>query len=173
MFGRFVIRDLGLLLLTLLLWALSLGAESSTFLASVLGVSAGIGAVICAYTVHEWGHLVAALWTDSVFTPAKRILSPFLFSYDTKHNTPKQFLTMSLGGFAATAVLLTAFILWMPQEPLAGRIALHGGLFLAALGAIIELPIFFRALFGRTVPRTGLFEGPTVGGNRRKLRRST
>ncbi|NNE17292.1 MAG: hypothetical protein HKN10_02335, partial [Myxococcales bacterium] len=44
------------------------------------------------------------------------------------------------------------------------RIALRGALILAGLTVVIEFPIFFRALFGRKVPRTGMFEGPTVGG---------
>jgi hypothetical protein len=52
----------------------------------------------------------------------------------------------------------------MPQDQQAGRIALRGALILAGLTVVIELPIFFRALFGTKVPRTGMFEGPTVGG---------
>jgi hypothetical protein len=52
----------------------------------------------------------------------------------------------------------------MPQDQEAGRIALRGALILAGLTVIFEFPIFFRALFGKTVPRTGVFKGPTVGG---------
>jgi hypothetical protein len=71
---------------------------------------------------------------------------------------------MSLAGFAATAVFVIAFVLWMPQDQQAGRIALRGAIFLAGLTVVIEFPIFLRALFGSTVPRTGMFKGPTVGG---------
>jgi hypothetical protein len=167
MFLGFVIRDLAILLLTIVLWVASFGLDAGTTLASVVSISAGIGAAICAYNFHEWGHLVAARMTDSAFTPAKRLLSPFLFSYDETQNTKRQFLIMSLGGFAATAVFVVAFLLWMPQDQQAGRIALRGALILASLTVIIELPIFFRALLGKTVPRTGLFKGPTVGGHKR------
>ena len=95
--------------------------------------------------------------------PAKRLISPFLFAYDANHNTRRQFLIMSLAGFAATALFVIAFSLWMPQDQLAGRIALRGAILLAGLTVVIEFPIFFRALFGKSVPKTGLFDGPTIG----------
>jgi len=123
-----------------------------------------MGAAICAYNLHEWGHLVGAHLTHSVYVPAKRLISPFLFSYDAERNTRRQFLIMSLAGFGATAMFVVAFLWWMPQDQTAGRIALRGALILAGLTVVIEFPIFFRALFGSTVPRTGLFKGPTVGG---------
>jgi hypothetical protein len=71
---------------------------------------------------------------------------------------------MSLAGFAATALFVAGFLLWMPQDQQAGRIALRAGLVLAGLTVVIEFPIFFTALFRNKVPKTGLFEGPTVGG---------
>jgi hypothetical protein len=71
---------------------------------------------------------------------------------------------MSVAGFAATAVFVAAFLAWMPQDQQAGRVALRGALVLAGLTVVIELPIFFRALFGNAVPRTGMFKGPTIGG---------
>lgn len=165
MFRRFVIRDVAILLVTIGLWLFSLETEPGTTLASVVSISAGVGAAVCAYNFHEWGHLVVARMTDSVLTPARRVISPFLFSYDAEHNTRRQFLLMSLGGFAATAIFVVAFLLWMPQDQQAGRIALYGALILASLTVIIEFPIFFRALLGNTVPRTGMFKGPTVGGD--------
>ena len=164
MFRPFVIRDSAILLGTIGLWWLSLSAEGGTTLESVLSISAGVGAAICAYNLHEWGHLIGAHLTDSVYVPAKRLMSPFLFSYDAERNTRRQFLIMSVAGFAATAVFVAAFLAWMPQDQQAGRIALRGALFLAGLTVVIELPIFFRALFGTAVPRTGMFKGPTVGG---------
>lgn len=152
-----------ILLGTIGLWWLSLSAEKGTALAAVLSISAGVGAAICAYNLHEWGHLIGAHLTHSVYVPAKRLISPFLFSYDAERNTRRQFLIMSLAGFAATAVFVVGFVLWMPQDQQAGRIALRGAFILAGLTVVIEFPIFFRALFGSTVPRTGMFKGPTVG----------
>ena len=164
MFRRFVIRDVTILLGTVAAWWLSLTVDPGTGLASGLSIAAGVGAAICAYNLHEWGHLVGARLTHSVYVPAKRIFSPFLFSYDDQQNTREQFLLMSLAGFAATALFVVAFVLWMPQDQQAGRIALRGALVLAGLTVIIEFPIFFRALLGNKVPRTGMFKGPTVGG---------
>ena len=164
MFRGFVIRDAAILLVTVGLWWLVLSGEPGTTLASALSISAGVGALICAYNLHEWGHLIGAHLTDSVYVPAKRLISPFLFSYDAERNTRGQFLIMSLAGFAATAVFAAAFWLWMPQDQQAGRIAFRGALVLAGLTVLIEFPIFFRTLFGSRVPRTGLFRGPTVGG---------
>ena len=164
MFWRFAIRDLTILLGTVALWWLSLSAEPQTALRSALSIAAGLGAALCAYNLHEWGHLIGAHFTQSVYVPAKRLVSPFLFSYDAERNTKRQFLLMSLAGFAATALFVAGFVLFMPQDQQAGRIALRGALILAGLTVVIELPIFFRALFGSKVPRTGMFEGPSVGG---------
>jgi hypothetical protein len=164
MFRAFVIRDLTILIGTIAGWSLSLSVAPGTRLASALSIGAGVGATICAYNLHEWGHLIGAHLTRSVYVPARRLISPFLFSYDADRNTRRQFLIMSLAGFAATALFVVAFLLWMPQDQQAGRIALRGALVLAGLTGVIELPIFFRALLGNTVPRTGMFKGPTVGG---------
>lgn len=164
MFRRFVIRDVTILLGTVVAWWWSLMAEPGSALGSGLSIAAGVGAAVCAYNLHEWGHLVGAFATRSVYVPAKRLYSPFLFSYDAEQNSPNQFLLMSLAGFAATAAFVAAFLLWMPQDQQAGRIALRGGLVLAGLTVIIELPIFFTALLRNKVPRTGMFDGPTVGG---------
>jgi hypothetical protein len=164
MFRGFAIRDATILLSTVGLWWLSLSVAPGSTLHAVLSVSAGVGATICAFNLHEWAHLIGAHLTRSVYTPAKRLISPFLFSYDADHNTRRQFLIMSLAGFGATAAFVVVYWFWMPQDQQAGRIALRGALILAGLTVIFEFPIFFRALLGSTVPRTGMFKGPTVGG---------
>lgn len=167
MFRRFAIRDGLILMATIVLWWLSLSVEPETAIDSALSIGAGVGALVCAYNLHEWGHLLGAHLTNSVYVPARRLISPFLFSYDAERNTRAQFLVMSLAGFAATALFVAAFWLWMPQDQQAGRIALRGALVLGGLTVVIELPIFFRALLGSSVPRTGMFKGPTVGGRDR------
>ena len=164
MFRSFAIRDLSIFVGTIALWWASLVVDPGSSLASTLSIAAGVGAAICAFNLHEWGHLLGAHLTDSVYVPAKRLISPFLFAYDAERNSRRQFLLMSLAGFAATAAFVAGFLLWMPQDQAAGRIALRAGLTLAALTVIIEFPLFFRTLFGGAVPRTGLFKGPTVGG---------
>ena len=166
MFRGFAIRDLTILVVAIAAWWWSVTVEPESTLHRVLSVVAGVGAAICAYNLHEWGHLLGAHLTDSVYVPARRLYSPFLFAYDADKNTRHQFLVMSLAGFAATAIFVLAFLLWMPQDQQAGRIALRGALILASLTVIIEFPIFFRAALGTKVPRTGVFKGPTVGGRR-------
>ncbi len=161
---RFVIRDLSILMGTIVAWWWSLHTEPGSSLRSGLSIGAGVGAAVCAYNLHEWGHLIGAHLTRSAYVPAKRIYSPFLFSYDAERNSRNQFLAMSLAGFAATALFVAGFLLWMPQDQQAGRIALRAGLVLAGLTVVIEFSIFFTALFRNRVPKTGLFEGPTVGG---------
>jgi hypothetical protein len=167
MFWRFAMRDVLIVVGTIGLWWASLSVEPGAALQSALSIGAGVGAAICAYNLHEWGHLLGAHLTDSVYVPARRLISPFLFSYDAERNTRRQFLVMSLAGFAATAIFVVGFLLWMPQDQQAGRIALRGALLLAGLTVVIELPIFLRAALGNTVPRTGMFKGPTVGGRDR------
>ena len=160
---KFAIRDAVVLVLTAACWWLGRLFEPDTAAAAWLSVFAGAGAVVCAYNLHEWGHLVGAHLTRSVYVPARRVYSPFLFSYDSERNNRRQFLIMSLAGFAATALFVAAFAVWMPQDQQAGRIALKGAFVLAGLTVVFELPIFARALFGDSVPRTGLFDGPTMG----------
>ena len=166
MFRGFAIRDVAILAVTIVAWWWSVTVDPESSLHGVLSIVAGVGAAVCAYNLHEWGHLLGAHLTDSVYVPARRLYSPFLFAYDADDNTRHQFLVMSLAGFAATAIFVLAFLLWMPQDQQAGRIALRGALILASLTVIIEFPIFLRAVLGTKVPRTGVFKGPTVGGRR-------
>jgi hypothetical protein len=122
MFRHFAIRDVSIFVATIALWWASLAVDPESSLASALSIPAGVGAAICAFNLHEWGHLLGAHLTDSVYVPAKRLVSPFLFAYDAEHNTRRQFLIMSLAGFAATAAFVAGFLLWMPQDQAAGRI---------------------------------------------------
>ncbi|NNK07740.1 MAG: hypothetical protein HKP50_10575, partial [Myxococcales bacterium] len=116
MFRRFALRDLTILFGTVVLWWLSVSAEAGSALAAASSIGAGVGAAICAYNLHEWAHLIGAHLTRSVYVPAKRLISPFLFSYDAERNTRGQFLVMSLAGFAATALFVVGYVLWMPQD---------------------------------------------------------
>ena len=155
MFARFALRDAAILLATALLWWWEMSRPADP--ADWISIAAGVGAAICAYNLHEWGHVLGALKTNSVFEPAKRLISPFLFSYDSQNNSRRQFLIMSLAGFVATGLFVLAYSVGMPQDRLAGRIAFKGALILASLTVIIEFPIFFRALLGKTLPRVEVF----------------
>ncbi len=169
MFKRFALRDITLLVATVVLWVVDARRDGGS---PWISIAAGIGAAVCAYSMHEWGHVIGAHLSGSVFTPARRLISPFLFSYDTTRNSRHQFVVMSLSGFAATAVYAAAYLLWMPQDRLAGRYGLNGALILAGLTVVIEFPIFFWALLGRKLPPVKLFDGPTTEDLRTDVRQS-
>lgn len=155
----FIVRDCLVLAVTVALWGLALRLPDQTSTGFWVSVGAGLGATACAYLLHEWAHLVAVRMTGSVHVIARRVSSPFLFAYAVEGNTPRQFIIMSLAGFAATACFVVGFTLLMPHDHLAGWIAIRGAWLLSALTLVLEGPIFVRACVRWTVPRTGLFDG--------------
>ena len=56
MFRHFAIRDLTILLATIGAWWASGRVEPGSAWASGLSIGAGVGAAVCAYNLHEWGH---------------------------------------------------------------------------------------------------------------------
>jgi len=153
MFPRLAARDLGILVTALLVWwAISDLSAGTSFVADFAGVVAGILLGLSAYTLHEWGHLLAALAVGSVVRPAERLTSGFIFSFSAHQNSLRQFVVMSLGGFAATALLVWSFYTFLPDGLLATRVARGAVVFLAFLGVVLELPLFTVALLRRAVP---------------------
>lgn len=153
MFQRLAARDLGILVVALAVWwAISDLSGGSSFVSDFTGVVAGVLLGISAYTLHEWGHLLAALAVGSVVRPTGRLASAFIFSFSARQNSLRQFVVMSLGGFAVTALLVWSFYTFLPDGLLATRVARGAVLFLAFLGVVLELPLFTVALLRRAVP---------------------
>jgi membrane-associated protease RseP (regulator of RpoE activity) len=110
-------------------------------------------AAIAVYLVHEWGHLLAARAAGSRVHYPERVTSTFLFFFDVGANDRRQFLAMSLGGFAASAIALPVLFVSVPPGTLSSRVALAlaGAGLVATL--VTELPPFFRVLRGAPLPR--------------------
>jgi hypothetical protein len=81
------------------------------------------------------------------------VTSTFLFFFDVGANDRRQFLAMSLGGFAASAIALPVLFERLPAGALSSWVAM--GLAAAGLVAtlVTELPPFFRVMRGAPLPR--------------------
>lgn len=150
----FLIRDAILVGLSLgLWWLLAPHSVGEGLVADFSGWVAGIALFVCAYLGHEWSHYLGALASGSRVRSGERLTSAFLFSFDSEGNSLAQFVTMSLAGFAGTALLIAAYAFFLPDEYLASRIARGGVLFLAFLGIVLELPLLLAGVFQGGVPR--------------------
>jgi membrane-associated protease RseP (regulator of RpoE activity) len=157
---RLLARDLLLLGATLGVWRLDAAHRGeSGVLAAGIAVSAGVLAALCGYLAHEWGHLIGARASGSRVHFPERMTSTFLFYFDVEHNDRRRFLAMSLGGFAASAVVVPLLFAALPGGALSTWVALA----LVAAGVIatliLELPPFFRVLGGAPLPRGAVYRG--------------
>ena len=153
MYAKFAVRDGAFIAVAWAVWWLV--AESSAgggWVADLTGFGAGLLVGGTAFVLHEWGHLAGALVSRSVLHLNHDLRAPFIYSFDARKNSLKQFVSMSLGGFVATAVLVISFYLWLPDDLLASRVARGAALFLAFLGVTLEVPLFVVALVTRRVP---------------------
>ena len=148
--SRFVARDALLVLLALSLWILT-----GTF--PVLAVPAAIISGLVAFELHEWGHWLGAKSANAVITPARSRMSPFLFNFDSKANSRRQFLAMSWPGFVATAVFLAIFQWWLPESHPATSLTRQIGWGLAAVTVIVEIPLALWTLAGGRIPPVPVF----------------
>jgi hypothetical protein len=151
---RMLVRDAVLVALTWFAWrADALLRIETGFVPAAVAVLAGTLAALCAYLAHEWGHLLAAKASGAAVHYPERITSTFLFFFDVARSDSRQFLAMSLGGFAASAIALPLLVLALPAGALSTWVAyaLAGAGLVATLAT--ELPPFFRVLRGGRLPR--------------------
>lgn len=159
MVGRLLARDVVVVLATAGLWAAEARLrDDAGALALGVAITAAFMAALCGYLVHEWGHLLATWASGGRAHVAPRVLSVFLFKFDSGHNTRRQFLWMGMGGFLASAVAVVFFAVVLPLDALSGKVAMT----LVALGVlatfVLELPPFFRVLRGAPLPRGIAYE---------------
>lgn len=157
---RHATRDLVLIAVTLGAWQLDAAARAAgSALEWVTAPVAGALTAIAGYLFHEWGHLAAARVSGSVVRLPERASEIFLFNFHSDHNTPRQFLTMSMGGFVASAVAVVFLLAVLPLDTLAGKLAVT----LVGLGvlatAVLELPPFFAVMRGAPLPRGTAYVG--------------
>ena len=152
-YHAFAWRDLAILLAAIAFWI----ANSITPLTGAAAIACGIFTGLCALQFHEWGHVWGGLKSNADIYAPPRWWYPFIFSLDHTTNSREQFMYLSLPAFAATAIYISAFWLWLPREQLAGQTALIMGSITASLTVIIEFPLFARVYFGGSLPPVELF----------------
>ena len=166
MYAKFAARDSLIVAGALLLWWLAASwSGGSGALSDFTGFVAGLMLGSTGFVLHEWGHLLGAFATQSVVRPHRSLRSPFIFSFDSRKNSLRQFLVMSVGGFLVTAAVVWGFYTYLPDELLAARIARGAALFLAFLGVTLELPLVLVALHRGAIPAA-----VAVGGSRQNAR---
>lgn len=153
MIWKLALRDIALLVLTLWVWSVEATVRGEPGALSVgVCVAAGILTSVCAFSVHEWGHLLGAVLAGSTVHLPSRVSSLFLFQFDAEHNDRRQFLRMSWGGFAATGLVVLALGALLPFDALSGRVALGLVVLGVAATLITELPPAFRVARGAPIP---------------------
>jgi peptidoglycan/LPS O-acetylase OafA/YrhL len=155
---KHALRDVGLLLITLVLWRIDAGLRQQSGVFPILiAVAAGSMASIVGYLAHEWGHFSAARAGGSVMRTPASPTEMFLFNFDSDRNSREQFLLMSSGGFLASAIVIVVFLMTLPFPSLSSLIAL--GLTIAGViaTAVLEVPPFLRVWHGAPIPRGGAY----------------
>ena len=153
----FLARDLTILTLTILLWALLPAGDAGQ-------IATGGLTGLCALLFHEHGHVFGARKAGAHVQFAPK-WSPFIFNLNPIENTRAQLLSTSLWGFAATGFFVILFLLVLPTDTLAGVVGLSIGLLLASLTVFIEFPIAWRMSRGYAVPDLSIFKSQGNGGD--------
>lgn len=152
-FSTLAARDALLVAIALLAWGtLSSYSAGSGPVADFAGVVLGGGLAFCAYTAHEWGHILGGLLGRSVMRPGDSLTSFSNFVYDSKQNNRPQFLLMSIMGFIPTGIAVWLFFTQLPEAELATHVARGIVLFLVLLGVVLELPLVIWALVRKDLP---------------------
>ncbi|MGH0035778.1 MAG: hypothetical protein ACQGVK_12200 [Myxococcota bacterium] len=151
---KLALRDVTILLFALFFWRLEsdLRGGDPNAAATCVAVVAGVATVLCGYLAHEWGHLAGGWLSRAVVHHPRSLLAVFLFRFDADRNGRGQFLAMSLGGFAASAVVVALLLEILPRDSLAGRLALTLTLLGVVATVILELPAFWRVARGAPIP---------------------
>ena len=147
-FKQFALRDGALILLTLMGWTVLLPfAEGAGLLAETLAVLLGVLGGLCAWVLHEWGHVLAAKSVRSNLRAPTKLFSVYLFGFDNKQHTRGQFVVMALGGFIATGLVFAFVMLALPQDLLATKVFRGLVLLEIAVTAALEVPGLILGIF--------------------------
>lgn len=140
-FKTFALRDGTLLLVTALGW-LVLGRASAQpgLLGETLGVLLGVMGGLCAWVLHEWGHVLTARAAGARLRVPRKLFSVYLFGFDNKQHSRAQFVSMALGGFMATGLVFVFVMLALPQDLLATKVLRGLVLIEIAVTAALEVP---------------------------------
>jgi hypothetical protein len=153
MFVKFAIRDSSIIAVAILFWWLAADLSSGAGpISDLTGLIGGVLFTLGAYFLHEWGHLLGALATNSAVEPGQSLRSGFLFNFSAEKNTLRQFLVMSFSGFFATGVVAWFAYAVLPDQYLATRVARGAVVFLGSLTVLLEFPLVVWGLLRGGVP---------------------
>lgn len=158
---RFVLRDAAVVAVTATAWQLDgrLRAQGDG-VALAVAVSAGLLTALVGFLAHEWGHLAGSLATGSVVHFPRGLAHVFLFHFDARANSRRQFLWMSAGGYLATLVAVGGILALCPLDAWSGRVAVA----LAGAGMVVtfalEVPITLHVARGGPPPDGAVYRAP-------------
>ena len=151
--ARLLARDALITAAWACLWWLDMRGELAGAGGTIVSVLAGLSTGVLAFVAHEWGHAMGSKLSGATIYFTDSIISPFLFFFDTGASTKNQFVAMSMGGYAASAVALVAALVWLPRDQLSGQV----GLAIVGLGIVAtlvaEVPTTIRVARGGPMPR--------------------
>lgn len=154
MFWKFAVRDLVILAVCLGCWQLeaALRAPGWQLLPILAAVLAAVVTTLVGLLFHEWGHLAGAAFLHSAVGSPRKLVTPFLFYFDTERNNGRQFVGMSLGGFLASGVFVLLLLALLPLHSLAGKLTLLFVIIGVVATLILEVPAAWRVAHGAAVP---------------------
>ena len=153
MYARLFARDLSIVTAAALLWKLgSPFSAGAGVVADLTGLVVGVALGVCALPVHEWGHFLGAVLGRSRIRPTESLRALFVFSFDSRANSRRQFLAMSLGGWVGTAVAVWVAYGLLPSELLATRVARGMACLSVLLVVATEVPLLARAFWTGRIP---------------------
>jgi hypothetical protein len=153
MYGKLFARDASIVASAVLLWSLAAPFSAGPGpVGDLAGLVAGVVLGVCALPLHEWGHFLGALASRSVVQPAASLRALFVFSFDSRRNSRRQFVVMSLGGWVGTVVAVWVAYGVLPSDLLASRIARGMVLLSVLLVLVTEVPLLARAFWTGRIP---------------------
>ena len=158
MLAKLAARDLVVVALLVTVWLterrLTPGDGALFWALSIVG---GLGYGLIGFVLHEWGHLAGSRLSGSVVHPAPGLGHLLLFHFDTAENDRRQFLWMSMGGYAATAAWTTFAFVTANTGRWSDRIGLVG-LSIGFIGTFVaEMPTTVRVWRGAPLPTGAVF----------------
>lgn len=148
-------RDLGVAaLMAALFWLDAMHLEG--WLGTAVAVAAGASAGVVGFFIHEWGHLLGAWRARARVVAPDTIFSVFLFRFDVVRNSREQFLSMSWGGYAGSAVGSALILGCASFDVLSHQVAVVAVLLGFAATLILEVPIHRRISKGAPLPQEGV-----------------
>jgi hypothetical protein len=162
MLAKLASRDIAIIAGCIGLWALEGQLRGSGGVLHWLAiVVVAVATFLANYLCHEWGHLLGARLAGGTCHPANKLKTFYLFHFDTRYCSVRQFLAMAAGGLVASTILLAFWLVALPLDTAAGIAAIS----LIVLGYLAtlatELPVVWRIAHGAPLPKGALFEPMT------------